>query len=60
VAALSDGPPSIESSPRTSDGLATANRKAIAAPLDWATNSARATPRVSSASATLTVWAVNE
>ena len=40
VAALSAGPPSSESRPRTRSGRATASRNAIAAPLLWATNSA--------------------
>ena len=60
VAALSAGPPSMESSPRTRSGRATARRKAMAAPLLWATTSAPVTPRLSSTRLTLAVWAANE
>ena len=44
IAAVSDGPPSMDRSPRTSAGRAIARRKAIAAPVDCATSSARLTP----------------
>ena len=60
VAALSDGPPSRESSPRTRSGRGTARRNAIAAPLLWATNRAPVTPRLSSTWLTRPDCAANE
>jgi len=60
VAALSAGPPSIESKPRTRSGRRTASLNAMAAPLLCATNSARRMPRLSRALLTRPVCAPYE